>query len=62
MSKPQTLPNDAVWLGVPLPKSCATCNHYDGDGYCALPRADRLLAGYIYQAAGVVCARHEVKE
>lgn len=43
----------------PLPQSCALCEHYDGEGYCALPRKDRLLAGFIIIPAAVVCAKFE---
>lgn len=42
-----------------LPRNCANCEHYDGDGYCSLPRADRMLAGYIYHPASVVCLKHD---
>lgn len=46
----------------PLLKSCATCAHYDGDHYCALPVVKRQLTGWIAIPAGVVCVKHEPKE
>lgn len=42
-----------------LDHSCASCSSYDGDGYCALPRKDRKLAGYIQEPESVVCVRWE---
>jgi len=45
-----------------LPRNCANCAHYDGDHYCALPRNERLLAGWIIEPEQVVCAKQENKE
>ncbi len=45
-----------------LPASFATCSHYDGDGYCALPRESRTLAGRILIPSAVVCVKHQKQE
>ncbi|MEY4385811.1 MAG: hypothetical protein RLY20_1094 [Verrucomicrobiota bacterium] len=39
-----------------LDKNCANCEHWDGDGYCSLPRAQRKLAGFIHEPESVVCS------
>lgn len=42
-----------------LEKCCARCQHFDGDAYCTLPRAQRKLAGYIHEPESVVCDQYE---
>lgn len=49
---------DAV-EGRHLVRSCATCEHFDGDAHCT--RESRLIPGYIPVPALVVCAEHAVK-
>lgn len=47
----------------PLVRSCANCQYFDGDAFCALPAGEQLISGgYIRNAALVVCAKHEAKE
>ena len=38
-----------------LTLSCSTCTHYDGDGFCSLPKEDTLILGYIRKPESVVC-------
>lgn len=56
-----------------LPRNCANCAHYDGEGWCALPArmsrtisrffvANRPIPGYIGAPSMVVCAQHEQRE
>lgn len=45
-----------------LPLNCANCDHYDGDGYCALKQTQLLIVGFIADPKLVVCAKHEPKE
>ena len=45
-----------------LTQSCRTCQHYDGDHYCALPETTRIVMGYIRQPSSVVCVQHEKGE
>ena len=42
--------------------SCATCEHFDGEHWCALLMKDKLVVGYITNPALVVCAKHEAKD
>lgn len=39
-----------------LDQSCAYCHHYDGDGFCSLPKAASLINGYIPKPELLVCA------
>lgn len=45
-----------------LPRNCANCQHYDGDGWCALPSYLKLIGGYIGAPSVVVCTKHEPKD
>lgn len=42
-----------------LPRFCANCAHFDGEGWCALPRHESPLPGYIGAPSIVVCTKHE---
>lgn len=42
----------------PLPKSCATCAHFDGDGFCAIPKT-KIICGFLAIPAAAVCALHK---
>jgi hypothetical protein len=46
----------------PLIQSCESCEHWDGDCFCALPAKDRLISGHIVEAESVVCAKWEKRE
>jgi hypothetical protein len=46
-----------------LQRSCATCAHFDGDGFCALPKEQRVHVGaYIKHPARLVCDQHAKAE
>lgn len=45
-----------------LIQSCFTCEHFDQDGYCALPRHQRKLAGVILEPESVVCSEWALRE
>lgn len=47
----------------PLDRSCATCEHFDGDAHCALP-ADKTkpFHGFIALPLNVVCDQHVFSE
>ncbi len=42
-----------------LQKSCFRCEHFDGEGWCALPKAQRTIYGRIIVPEAVVCSRFE---
>jgi len=44
-----------------LKESCSTCQHYDGDHYCAFPSLKVLIPGHIPEPARVVCDLHDEK-
>lgn len=46
----------------PLPRSCATCRHFDGEFHCTLKLRDTLIPGYIADPARVFCAKHEEQD
>lgn len=44
-----------------LPQSCATCFHFDGDGFCTLPEGmGKVFRGsaYIVSPKRMVCDQH----
>lgn len=45
-----------------LPRNCANCAHFDGEGWCAMPRpALSPLTSFIGAPSMVVCIKHEPK-
>lgn len=42
--------------------ACISCEHFDGDCYCALPRAEQLITGLIRQPLNVVCERYALRD
>lgn len=45
----------------PLPQSCATCEHFDGDSFCAHDKT-KPVPGFLPIPSAVVCSLHEPKE
>lgn len=41
---------------------CATCEHYDGDGYCALPQGQQIIRGFIAGPSAVWCGKYQAQE
>lgn len=39
-----------------LPRNCSNCDHFDGDCFCALPTAAKVILGAIQHPAMVTCA------
>lgn len=51
----------ATQVRAALVKSCANCEHFDGDVFCSLPTPVKLIHGCIKEPALVSCANHEAK-
>ena len=47
-----------------LPRNCGNCQHFDGEGWCALPNdgKPRPLYHFIYSPSDVTCTRQEPKD
>ena len=46
-----------------LPRNCSNCQHFDGEGWCALPAgADKAITGFIRYGARVTCTKHEPQD
>ena len=55
----------AIVPQIVLPQSCATCFHFDGDGFCTLPESMGKAfvgAAYIRSPKRMVCDQHVLPE
>ena len=44
-----------------LPHTCSTCQHWDGEGWCAVLK-EKLILGFIVEPSRVVCEKHKDKD
>lgn len=45
-----------------LPRNCGNCQHFDGEGWCALVLKEKLILGFIVDPALVSCTKHQDKD